>query len=46
MRVIYSVQNKEGIYCSKKRIVHVVKEFEKNSHGIPVFNVSLCLYSR
>lgn len=34
--IIYSVQNKEGIYCSKKRTVHVVNEFEKNSHGIPV----------
>ena len=34
--IIYFVQNKEGIYCSKKRIVHVVNEFEKNSHGIPV----------
>lgn len=36
--VIYSVQNPEGVYCSRKRTVHVVEEnaFQKNTSGIPV----------
>lgn len=36
--VIYSVQNAEGIHCSRKRTVHVVDEasFQKNTSGIPV----------
>lgn len=37
-QVIYSVQNGEGIRCSRKRTVHVVDEasFQKNTSGIPV----------
>lgn len=36
--VIYSVQNAEGIQCSRKRTVHVLDEasFRKNTTGIPV----------
>ncbi len=37
-QMIYSVQNGEGIRCSRKRTVHVVDEasFQKNTSGIPV----------
>lgn len=36
--IIYSVQNAEGVHCSRKRTVHVVEEgsFQKNTSGIPV----------
>lgn len=36
--IIYSVQNGDGIRCSRKRTVHVVDEqsFRKNTAGIPV----------
>lgn len=34
--ILYSVQNKDGVNCSKKRTVHVVDDFDKNNNGIPV----------
>lgn len=36
--IIYSVENKDGIVCSKKRTVHVISEndFKENLNGIPV----------
>lgn len=36
--IIYSVENKNGVICSKKRTVHVVSEndFKENINGIPV----------
>lgn len=36
--LIYYVENKEGVICSKKRNVHVVsdEDFEENTEGIPV----------
>lgn len=36
--VTYSVENQDGVICSRKRIVHVVEEqaFQENTAGIPV----------
>ena len=36
--ITYYVENKDGVICSKQRIVHVVsdEDFEENTEGIPV----------
>ena len=36
--IIYSVKNKDGVLCSKKRTVHVLsdEDFKENKKGIPV----------
>lgn len=36
--IVYYVKNKDGVLCSKKRIVHVIsdKDFKENTKGIPV----------
>lgn len=34
--ITYKVTNKEGLECSKERVVHVVKDFKTNTKGIPV----------